>query len=541
VGRSQRRWDERVYDVQVRVDDGMAAVWAPYTFYVDGALRHCGVDSIELLRVGAEWRITQLADTRRMQGCRDVPPATSPVQQTPLQPRPGDIVLLDGRLFDATSEQSRANPGILVRNGVLLRVGLDGVGPLDQATVIRLDADHTVLPGLFDLHAHYAIDLFGAGRVDEYEVNPVVFLANGVTSTFPAGEVDPDGMRRAREEIDAGARPGPRIYNSGPYFGTARPGWRSEAMTSDSIRAEVDLWAARGARGFKAKGIGPEQLDVLIDQAHRHGLTVTGHLDSGFRGSVNPADAIQMGIDRVEHFMGGEAIRRDRGAYSSLEALDLNDPATASAVAATIRLYKERGVYFDATLTAYGYFAPEVDPGVYLRGPVEMDLLTPYARKVVEGQLPRASNQQFARIYKAKRGELAAFVAQGAGGLLTLGTDHPSWGQFFSGFGSHRELQAWVEAGVPAGVALRAATLNGARALGVSDRLGTIEAGKYADLFVVRGDPLTDIRVTRDVALVMKAGRTYDPARLLESVRGRLGPASESSADWWKGSVRFGG
>ena len=59
------------------------------------------------------------------------------------------------------------------------------------ATVVRLSTDDYMLPGLFDLHAHYAMDLFGQGRVDEYTVNPIVFLANGVTSTFPAGEVDP--------------------------------------------------------------------------------------------------------------------------------------------------------------------------------------------------------------------------------------------------------------------------------------------------------------------------------------------------------------
>ena len=94
------------------------------------------------------------------------------------------------------------------------------------------------MPGLFDLHAHFAVDLFGEGRVDEYRVNPVLFLANGVTSTFPAGEVDPDEARRGRERIASGEIPGPRIFSSGPYWGTARPGWRHEAMTPDSIRME---------------------------------------------------------------------------------------------------------------------------------------------------------------------------------------------------------------------------------------------------------------------------------------------------------------
>jgi imidazolonepropionase-like amidohydrolase len=182
-----------------------------------------------------------------------------------------------------------------------------------------------------------------------------------------------------------------------------------------------------------------------------------------------------------------------------------------------------------------------VDEGVYAKWFDEMALLTPIARKTVEAALPRQPNQQFARIYQVKRKEIKAFIDQGGADQLTLGTDHPSWGEFFSGFGSHRELQAWAEAGVPAAVALRAATRNGARALGVSDRLGTIEAGKYADLFVVRGNPLADIKVTRNVVLVMKAGRTYDPAQLLDSVRGKLGPERDADVDWWKGSARFGG
>jgi hypothetical protein len=72
VATSARRWDEQVYDVQVKVDSNMAHVWAPYTFYLDKAVRHCGINSLELLRDGAGWKITQLSDTRRREGCRDV-------------------------------------------------------------------------------------------------------------------------------------------------------------------------------------------------------------------------------------------------------------------------------------------------------------------------------------------------------------------------------------------------------------------------------------------------------------------------------------
>jgi imidazolonepropionase-like amidohydrolase len=432
----------------------------------------------------------------------------------------------------------RPNPGILVRNGTILHVG--PVEASDGARVLSLDEGDFVMPGLFDLHAHYAVDLFGEGRVDEYTVNPVLFLANGVTSTFPAGEVDPAEARRGRERIAAGEIPGPRVYSSGPYWGTARPGWRDDAMTLDSIRREAAHWALSGARGFKAKGIRPAQLRVVIDVAHEHGLTVTGHLDSGFRNSVNPRDAILMGIDRIEHFVGGDALPADRSAYASLEALDLDDPTTAEAVRAQTMLFVAQGTFFDATLTAYGYYADR-EAAVFDYWADEMGFLTPYARRVVEAGLPRTPNAQFERIYYVKRATVKAFYDEGGGASLTLGTDHPSWGEFFSGFGAHRELHAMVLAGVPAVAALRAGTVNAARALGADERLGTIEAGKYADLLVVRGDPLSRITDTRNARYVVKAGDVYDPAALFDSVRGRLGPRSEADAAWWKGNLRLGG
>ena len=68
---SERRWDERLYDVEVRVDGAMASVWAPYTFYLDGAVRHCGINSIELLRDADGWKVTQISDTRRTGTCPD--------------------------------------------------------------------------------------------------------------------------------------------------------------------------------------------------------------------------------------------------------------------------------------------------------------------------------------------------------------------------------------------------------------------------------------------------------------------------------------
>jgi imidazolonepropionase-like amidohydrolase len=440
----------------------------------------------------------------------------------------GALVIRGGWLFDGTGDDVVRNRGIVIRDSVLLHVNVDIADAQPSGVrVLELSDDDYIIPGMFDLHAHYALDLRGEGRVDDDRVYPALFLANGVTSTFPAGEVNPEKMRDLRIRIERGEQAGPRLFNSGPYFGTARAGWRQE-ITADEIRAEVDHWIAQGAHGFKAKGIQPQHLQALIDAAHRHGATVTGHLDSGIRNSVNPRDAIIMGIDRIEHFEGGDAMTPDRSAYASLVEMKPDMPEFERIV----RLYIERGTYYDATVSAYGYWAHR-DPPVYEYFEPEMDYLTPYARELVESRLPRRVNEQFERIYWVKRDLIKKFYDLGGGHLITLGTDHPSWGEFFSPFSVHRELHVLVLAGIPAAATLRIATINPARALRVADRLGTIEPGKLADLVVVRGNPLADIRSTRNVRQVVKHGAVYDSRALLDSMKGKLGPAGAADLAHW--------
>ena len=71
IGSSNGSWDERVYDMDARVDGPMASVWAPYTFYLDGAISHCGINSIELLHDADGWKVTQISDTRHTSECPD--------------------------------------------------------------------------------------------------------------------------------------------------------------------------------------------------------------------------------------------------------------------------------------------------------------------------------------------------------------------------------------------------------------------------------------------------------------------------------------
>jgi len=432
-----------------------------------------------------------------------------------------NLIINGGHYFDVNSGAMIQNQGIVVQSGKL--VSLIGNRPIEgEFKTINLSDNEYLLPGIFDLHAHYRVTFDGIRR-DEVEANPVIFLANGVTSTFPGGEIQPEVMLEARRAIDRGEKIGARIHSSGPYFGTAYPGW-NRSTTVEDIYARVDKWAELGAAGFKAKGISPVLLQALIERAHQHGLTVTGHLGSGYRNTVNPRDAIAMGIDRIEHFLGGDALPESASAYATLQDLDLNDSETLEKIDKQIDWFITNNVYFDATLTAYGYYGVREEFYDYWHD--ERKYLTPYAFEITEET--RQELGMFQKIFDIKKKTVKRYFDKG--GKITLGTDHPSVGEYIPGFSSHREMEALNSVGIPAAEVLKIATINGANAMRLGNKLGSIDVGKLADMFVVEGNPLEDIKNTRNILRVIKGGYEYNPLILLKSVEGKMGPKNEN--DW---------
>ncbi len=433
------------------------------------------------------------------------------------------LVIEGGHYFDTDAATFKPNDCIVIQDGKfsLVNVAVEPVG----SQVIRLNDDHYLLPGLIDCHAHYNVRLL-RNRREEFNVMPIQYLANGVTATFSCGEYDPERMLKLRKDIESGGQIGPKLLNSGPYFGRARRPWNGDP---EQVREEVDFWAAQGVGGFKAKGIDANCLKALIEQAHKHGLTVTGHLGSGAGSSVNPRDAIDMGIDRIEHFLGGDAMTADQPAYSTLAGIRPDMPEFK----AIVQKFIDNKIYFDATITAYGYFGPR-DGEIYEQWFDESSLFTDYVRDRIKqrnSQRPRRPSKQFQQIFETKRQTIDDYFR--AGGLITMGTDHVSDSSYLPGFGSHREMMTMVRAGIPEADVIKIATINGARALGIDDQHGSISVGKIADLAIVEGNPLDEIKNTRNVRYVVRAGQVHDPKKLLESVKGMLGPADDEQASEW--------
>ena len=157
-----------------------------------------------------------------------------------------------------------------------------------------------------------------------------------------------------------------------------------------------------------------------------------------------------------------------------------------------------------------------------------MAVLTPearesylYLRNLAATRGATERGRTFAQAYQNDLGLEPQFVA--AGGLLLAGPDPTGNGGVIPGFGDLRELELLVEAGFSPLEAIRIGTLNGATFEGLQGRIGSIAAGKDADLVVIRGNQATDIHDVEKVETVFKDGVGYDSAKLLDSVKGRYG------------------
>ena len=438
------------------------------------------------------------------------------------------ILIRGGWLIDPIKHERRENKGIMIQNGLITSIESDVDHPENQSSrTINLTESQTLIPGMIDMHAHYNFDLVDLGRVEEMNYNGIIFLANGVTSTWSAGEYYPERVIEQRDKIDSGERIGPRIFNSGPYFGAFRCEYNIKTAKDDciawpndiseqEIRNEVNTWAQKGVISIKIKQASPGEAKIIIEQAHRNGMTTAGHLGNYYgEYDVDLRDAILMGIDRVEH-----QITLGNGGERSKEMDQM------------IELMISDEIYYDPNLQMYG--------GINLRKDIpdlvwtdESIYFTPYTQYLLDkrGDPPPESEKEE---FNQRVVELISFYNQGGQDLILVGTDEPVYTSLLPGFAYHRELYAMQYFGIPTMSVIQAATINAARALGLEKRLGSIDVGKEADILIINGDPVSDIRNLRNIELIMKEGVIYDPIILLNAAQNKIGPESIEDHKAWE-------
>jgi imidazolonepropionase-like amidohydrolase len=435
------------------------------------------------------------------------------------------VALTKVRLVDGTGGPVREDQTIIVEKGKITWVGPSAGAKIPAGARVLPLTGHTVIPGMVGLHDH----TFYGGAQWPYVHQPVsaprLYLASGVTTIRTTGSTAPYQDLILKRAIDRGEQVGPRMYVTGPYITGpgGNHGIMHEVTTPEAARRIAAYWAAEGVSWLKVYDrITREELTALVDEAHKHGVKVTGHLCSiGYREAVAAGmDAVEHGLYANQEYDPEKQVDKCPGVKMSVfEKLDLESPA----VRATFKDMIDHHVGMTSTVAIFeGLMAN--------RPPIEqrtMDALFPAAKEA----------------YLAARAGLASPAAKGlavtegafkkfltyellfsrAGGTLAAGVDPTGIGGVLAGFGDQRNYELFLEAGFTPPEAVRILSANGAKVLGADSKFGTVEAGKSADLVVIKGNPVTQPAEIRNVTLVFREGVGYDSPKLIASVKGMVG------------------
>jgi hypothetical protein len=414
----------------------------------------------------------------------------------------GPLVFRNISIYDADARTILRNQSVVVSGNRISAVGDDISVPVPAGAEVVDGYGRTLLPGLWDMHTHNNL------------LDGPMHLAAGITSVRDLGN-DTTIVVDLHRKWESGETLGPRLITSGfidgpgPFAGPTG----LKASTEAEARAAVDTYARLGMEQIKVySSLDPALLPVIIEQAHQHDMRVSGHIPW----PLLAEQAVRRGIDELQHanflvlnFLGDTIDTRTPARFNAPASMTADLDLTSAPVQEFVQLLKERDVVIDPTVAIFEGLltarAGEPTPGfesVIHRFPPDV------RRQMKGGGLPVPEGMD--ERYRASFGKMLDFVAllHRTGIRIVPGTD--SW----AGFTLHRELELYVQAGIPITEVLYLATLGSARIARRDDRLGSISVGKLADLVMVEGDPSLSISDLRRTRLVVKDGVVYDPNAL---------------------------
>ena len=423
------------------------------------------------------------------------------------------IALTHAVLIDGADSVPRVDQTIVVRGTRIATVGPSRTTPVPKDARVFDARGGFVIPGLWDMHVHTVVP---SGRAVL-----ALYVANGVTGVRDMGS-DWDSLRAWRRDIATRRLVGPLIIASGPYLeGGDVPIAHILTRTPAEGRAAVDSLITLGVDFVKVHGqLTRETYFAIARRARERGIPFAGHVPQ----VVGAADASDSGQRSIEHMLTipvpctpAESIAL-RPRFTVQSALGR---CTSADLAPLYARFARNGTWVTPTLTAVYEVAnwPNRDvPGDsfsrYLPAALRRFVAQIFP---VPDSIPPGADSVGRAIFDKRLTQVAAMHR--AGVRILAGTDAPLPNSP-PGFGLHEELALLVRGGASPLDAIRAATLEPARYFGMLDSAGTIAPGKFADLVVLRGNPLLDIRETRRILAVVTNGRLIDSAgreRLLQS------------------------
>lgn len=420
----------------------------------------------------------------------------------------GPLVIRHARVLDVAGGRVIGGQAVVVQAGRIAWTGPDARVRV-PAGARTIDArGRLVMPGMWDMHVHLR---------DEH---PLQHLAAGVTTVRDMGNIRAR-LADIRRRIDAGSLLGPRVLAAGMIDGPSSYGSPSDVLVTTRAQAEaaVDSFAAAGYAQIKIySSLDTALVPVVIAAAHRHHLRVGGHVPA-----FMTADAmVRDGADELNHVnflllnFWADSVKDTRtmarvtSVANRAAGFDLHGQAWTDFVG----LLREHHVVVDPTINVFERLLLG-RKGVPYPGYEQLAERLPVLsrRELFLGGLP-APDEEHAELYRGSMGTLLAIVRSlhDAGIPLVAGTDG------LPGFSYPRELELYAQAGIPTADVLRIATLGAARVMGMERDFGTVEAGKTADLLLIDGDPLARISDVRRIDLVIRGGRVYDHAALVQAM-----------------------
>ena len=419
------------------------------------------------------------------------------------QPVDGAVLFEHVDVLDVAAGKLLENHSVLVRDG---RIETVSDLPMDGAGALVIDgAGKTLMPGLWDMHGHFALE------------DGILNIAGGVTSVRDLGSTH-ERMVELKEKFDAGVVIGPTTYAAAMIDGLSPYTSRNPAATLDEALAMIDRFAEQGYIQIKLySSITPAWVPAIRERTRQHGMRLSGHIPA----FMSAEQAVRAGYDEIQHinmvflnFLAGD--REDTrqqirfNLYGSEGGkLDLDSPE----VEAFIALLKEHGTVVDPTAAIFDDMMTHL-PGqpqpMYAAVAERLPLAVRRGLYNPSFEIGEARVQDWANT-AVRQGEMIRKLYDN-GIQLVPGSDG------MPAFTMHRELELYAQAGIPNAAVLRIATLDSARVVGVADKVGSIEAGKAADLVLLDGNPLEDISAVRRGVLVMKGNALYRPDELYRAV-----------------------
>lgn len=444
-------------------------------------------------------------------------------------PRP-PLVIAGVTVIDGTGAAAQADRTVVVEDGRITAIGPTGA-VAEPTGATRIDGrGKYLIPGLWDMHVH----------LGDPSCLPL-FVANGVTGVRVMWGSPSFGLpmgpyhQRWRRKVESGRLLGPRLVIASNMLDGPKPVWPGAVRVADAEqgRRAVDDARQAGADFIKVYSMLPRAAYFgIAAESRAQGLSFAGHLPF----SITVAEASDAGQRSLEHLIGLLVACSDReaelvaeraaavqgtGKFRSLSALlraqrpiveSTYDEARARALFDRLA---RNGTFITPTLTVLRVIERRDDPA--LRADPRLKYMTTFIKQFWNSKLPAGGRRQLAD-FGTINDELLRTVRliapiQQAGVPILAGTDQMN--PFcFPGFSLHDELAYLVDAGLTPMQAIQAATLNPSRFFGLEKTLGTIEAGKDADLVLLDADPLADIHNTTSIRAVVSRGRLLDRDQL---------------------------